>query len=314
MERKIKQNSGFSLIELVIAMAVLAFLMLAVSSFMGSSVMSSKKAKTDVRMQTQAQETYSLITDSIMQATNILLVGYRASDDSQMSFSEYEEDGKATSATLNKIYYVKDNATKEALLDATKGAETKNYYGIENSEVLTSDNVKLFSELKESDKIYVSYLRIESSVPLDMNQVTGGSVDASSQTLRNDVTGLDTEITYELNGSKKIYSTNDTLVSTFVFDGNNLYYGRKYAYMDKLNDIVDMTSETSKKAHLYNKYFSYRKGKIGPKDVDVSGCVATVNAKNKTIGIDLYYNQSSMTYTTIGRINPRNSYVLVPRK
>ena len=66
MRRK-QQNSGFSLIELIIALAVLAFLMLAVSSFMGSSVMQSKKARADVKMQTQSQEVYNLITDSIMQ-------------------------------------------------------------------------------------------------------------------------------------------------------------------------------------------------------------------------------------------------------
>ncbi len=314
MRKKIKQNSGFSLIELIIAIAVLAFLMLAVSSFMGSSVMSSKKAKVDVRMQTQAQETYSLITDSIMQASNILLVGYRADDDSLITFSGYEDDGKETSASLRKIYYVRDEETKNDLTDAMTSMNTKQYYGLTNADVLTEDNVKLFSELSESDKVYVSYLRIESSVPIDMNQVTGASLDSNDQTLTNAITGTDTQVTYTLNGSKKVYSTNDTLVSTFYFEGNNLYYSRKYAFMDKLNDTVDMTSTSSKQSHLYNKYFSYRTGKEGANDVEVSGCVATVNAKDKTIGIDLFYNQSSMTYTTIGRINPRNSFVLVPRK
>ena len=64
MKSKIKQNSGFSLIELIIAMAVLSFLMLAVSSFMGSSVMQNRKAKVDIKMQASAQETYGLITDT----------------------------------------------------------------------------------------------------------------------------------------------------------------------------------------------------------------------------------------------------------
>lgn len=40
---KDNKNSGFSLVELIIAIAVLAFLMLAVSSFMGSSVITNKE-------------------------------------------------------------------------------------------------------------------------------------------------------------------------------------------------------------------------------------------------------------------------------
>ena len=87
MRRK-QQNSGFSLIELIIALAVLAFLMLAVSSFMGSSVMQSKKARADVKMQTQSQEVYNLLTDSIMQANDILIVGYTASDDDDIDFAK----------------------------------------------------------------------------------------------------------------------------------------------------------------------------------------------------------------------------------
>lgn len=98
MRRK-QQNSGFSLIELIIALAVLAFLMLAVSSFMGSSVMQSKKARADVKMQTQSQEAYNLLTDSIMQANDILIVGYTASDDDDIDFAK---PGETTTATLTK--------------------------------------------------------------------------------------------------------------------------------------------------------------------------------------------------------------------
>jgi len=82
---KDNKNSGFSLVELIIAIAVLAFLMLAVSSFMGSSVSQTRKEQVDVKLQTQAQETYSLITDTIMQANDIVMVGYTASE--QLNFA-----------------------------------------------------------------------------------------------------------------------------------------------------------------------------------------------------------------------------------
>ncbi len=76
MKKKLNSNSGFTLIELIIAIAVLAFLMTAVSSMMGSSVMTNRKAQADLEVQTSAQETYNRITDAIMQAKKIYIFGY----------------------------------------------------------------------------------------------------------------------------------------------------------------------------------------------------------------------------------------------
>lgn len=50
-------------------------------------------------MQTQSQEVYNLITDSIMQANDILIVGYTASDDDDIDFAK---PGETTTATLTK--------------------------------------------------------------------------------------------------------------------------------------------------------------------------------------------------------------------
>ena len=119
---KDNKNSGFSLVELIIAIAVLAFLMLAVSSFMGSSVSQTRKEQVDVKLQTQAQETYSLITDTIMQANDIVMVGYTASE--QLNFATV---GEETSATMAKKFYVKDEATAKALV------KDPSLYGITDS-------------------------------------------------------------------------------------------------------------------------------------------------------------------------------------
>ena len=307
MKQRLKQNSGFSLIELIIAIAVLSFLMLAVSSFMGSSVIQTRKAKVEVRLQTQAQETYSLITDSIMQASEILVAGYIATDDSKVSFSKAGDDGETISdATFTKYFFVKDSNTKKKLI------ENKAYFGV--SDAVGDGNVFLFSDLATDSRfkdknLYVSYIRIESAVPFKPENSTKVT-NASTQKVLNDITGEMDELSFTDNAGVRIYNINDTLVSSFYFDGNNLYYGREYAFMDKLDDSVDMTDNDSKKAHLYNKYFSYKvsEGK------NIPGCVASINAKDGTIGIDLYYNQSSMTYTTLGRINTRNSYVLKSKK
>ena len=84
--------------------------------------------------------------------------------------------------------------------------------------------------------------------------------------------------------------------------------------MSALNDPLDMNDSTSRREHLYNKYFSYNTYESAGVGDAISGCVATINADDGTIGIDFYYHQSNMQYTTNGRVNTRNSYVLKPRK
>lgn len=303
---KKNKNSGFSLIELILAIAVLAFLMLAVSSFMGSSVMQSKKTKADVRLQAQAQETYSLITDTIMQASDIIIGGYVDSSDPK-DVLDFSESGKEVTNGLTKKYYVKDAVIADAII------KNPAKYGIPDA--LVEGDVVCFTDVPADTNIHVTYLRVESSVPIDMNQVPSGNPDTTdAQKLYNSLLGMNVEVGCTLVGSKKVYGINDTLVSTFYFEGEDLYYGRNYAFMTDLNDKVDMSDDDSKRTHLYNKYFSYVTADDGALKVDVSGCVATVNANDGTVGIDLYYNKANMTYTTLGRINTRNSYVLKPRK
>ena len=172
-----------------------------------------------------------------------------------------------------------------------------------------------FKDIDVDDPIYISYLRIESSVPLDMNLVPGGNPSIlSEQVITNSLTGEATKVQCTEQNSKIVYSINDTLVSTFYFENNNMYYGRKYAYMTMSDDEVDMSDSNSKFVHLYNPYLSYVEAKLGAIGVGVAGCTANIDAKNNSVKLDIYYNQSNMTYTTNGRVNPRNSYVLVPKK
>ena len=313
MKEKIKQHSGFSLIELIIAMAVLAFLMLAVTSFMSSSVMQNKKAKVDVRLQSQAQETYSLLTDSIMQATDIAIIGYVANNDSLIDFdAEGKEGTEVSGLVLTKKYIVRDQ-------DAADALQAK--YG-----VISADDILFFGDdALKGKKIYVSTLEIKSAVPLNMAYVAGANMtDPGEQTITVPGTADTVKVTCVKQGSELIYNINDTLTPTFYFEGNNMYYGKKYLFMTeenrktldgtKLDDPLTIGDATSMQEHMYNKYFSYVKGKCGATTVDVPGCVATIDGQAGAIGIDLYYNQSSMSYTTLGLVSPRNSYVMIPRK
>ena len=78
MKRKINSNSGFTLIELIIALAMLAFIMISVSSFLSSGMLSFRKAKADISVHNSAQDTYNQIVDSAIQANDIVICGYIA--------------------------------------------------------------------------------------------------------------------------------------------------------------------------------------------------------------------------------------------
>ncbi|MGN0367823.1 MAG: type II secretion system protein J [Wujia sp.] len=308
MKKVTKGNEGFSLIELIIAIAVLAFLMTAVGAFMSTTVRQNKKVKVDVKMQTQAQDTYDLITDAFMQAGDILVAGYKTDDNSALDFSKTGES--FTSTTVNEVYYVKDEAAMDRVIASPAS------YGIRSGVSLSKGaggNLKTFTEINPDDPFYPTYIRIETSVPLDMNYVPGGNpASMATQTIANTLTGAGVAVSCKLESgmTKKAYSVNDTLVHSFYFEDGVMYYGRKYAYMTDLDDFCNIENDTSKKLHVYNKNFC----KIDVSGTSVTGCVASIDAENATVGIDLFYNKSNMDYTTLGRVNVRNSYVLKPRK
>ena len=76
MKMRQTNNRGVTLVELMVALAVLAMLMTAVIMLMSNNTVIYKKTKADISVQTTAHETYSAIQDSIMQAKYIELKGY----------------------------------------------------------------------------------------------------------------------------------------------------------------------------------------------------------------------------------------------
>ena len=66
-------NRGFTLIEMLLALAILAIFMVCVTAFVASSSKSTKQTKKQVKVQQDAQEVYDTIFDSVMQATALII-------------------------------------------------------------------------------------------------------------------------------------------------------------------------------------------------------------------------------------------------
>ena len=301
--KKIKNiNSGFTLIELIIAIAVLAFLMTAVGTLMGSSIASHKKQKAEIQVHTSAQETYNQLTDSIMQAREVVVIGYEVTTP-----YDFSKPGEDVGTTPQMVCYVKSEEMKEFVKDNTDVYYTDDVLSI------SDDNIRLFSEFDTSKTFYVKKLSIMTSVPLDITYVPTPLIKANTSSyydLRDPLSDGGTNVvrinkTVTASGLNAL-DQNDNLIHTYTFEANNMYYEKQYSYMATLNDIM---IPSDKENWLYNEGLSYV-STTGSGAYDISACTLKVDAKNGAMGIELQFNNRNMTYTTQGMVNIRNSYVL----
>lgn len=112
---KKKHNQGFSLVELILAIAILAIIMVAVASFMNSTTRVYNRTKNGIEVSQDSQDLYDLISDKIMQAKEIrigrdgkeyAIVGTNSSTKVGALNELLKEDNTAatTSRTGNALY------------------------------------------------------------------------------------------------------------------------------------------------------------------------------------------------------------------
>ncbi len=322
MKKTGKSNSGFTLIELIIAIAILAFLMTAIASFMGSGVLSFKKAKADITVHNSAQDTYNQLMDSIMQSNDIVVYAYTVNttppeDGSPVVSSvDFSVSGDGIKATLNSgpRYYVRDKAQWDAfkVTDECKDAAATPIY---------------YKDIPEGTTLYVKEIITDVSIPVDLTYAT--PVEANNY--ENDITDEIVSIKRETHKVKKddgsyvsgagvatidgdiVYNVKDTQRNIFTFDKENMYYETRYAFMTGLNDVYDSSDDSdSMSNYLYTESLSYVENKDS--GVNLTGCVLTVDAKSGAVDIDLMFSDKNATYTTQGMVKFRNSYVLRAKK
>ena len=69
-------NKGFTLVELLVSITILAFIMIAVGGVMYSNNIIFKKTKSDIYVQNNAQDVYNKINEDLMQAKHVYIEGY----------------------------------------------------------------------------------------------------------------------------------------------------------------------------------------------------------------------------------------------
>ncbi len=280
-----KKNKGFTLVELIVACAVLALLITAVVTMMGHESVILKKNEADISVQNTAQETYNEISDIIMQATSIKITGCfsetpitfdkkkpgKALYDMSIAWWTYAKKSEAIGVELN----FEDNGTKIV------GSE-----GTGSGVFLKKTTVSGSDSSSEYATFYVKQISVKYSVPYDSSYAAeGASVP----------TGTD----------------KDTCTANIIFEGNKVYITKTYNYMTKLNSTFDTTStEAQKEACLYSTKLNY----VEIATSYVSAAMATIDVENQSISLELQFADNGMTYNVNGITNIKNSNVFIDPK
>lgn len=299
--KKKNNNKGFTLIELIIAMAILAILMTSVCSLMGIGVFNYKKVKADVSLQSAAQDTYTRLNDSILQSTDIVIEGWTSTN--PLSF---KESGASVSDTVSLKYYVLNDDIK------TDFVTNPELYGIHpiNGTVSPGD-VELFSTIDPTKEIYVTALGVRRAANIDeamVSTISGTTV----KTAQEHFSGASQNVT--LTDTLGKFIVKDTVVDSYVFIGESMYYGIQHKFMDSADDILDTSSSDSLEKHVYTKALSYVNVSSGGTQVSIPGVRFKVDSANNSIEISMVFNDKKATFTSDGKTSPRNSYVLTSRK
>lgn len=160
-------NRGFSLVELILAIAILAIIMVAVASFMGTTTRTYTKTKNDIEIQEKGQEIFDSISDKLMQATCI-----RIGTTDGNEYYSYPSEDKYEFAGIG-------DASKEADISYISMAyERKNGSG--QYEVVV-DTYYYDSRYKQlyMDRVNGSVRTASASSATDMVETPSGSVGAS---------------------------------------------------------------------------------------------------------------------------------------
>ena len=281
-----KKNKGFTLVELIVAIAVLALLITAVVTMMGHESVILKKHEADISVQTSAQETYNEISDIVMQATSFKIVGWSSNDPivfdkkkpgkaiyDGMTITQhtFAQKSKAVGVELN----FEDNGNR-----ITNGSTTSSGVYLKETTVSGPDTTSEYLTL------YVKEIIVDYSVPYD-SSFAGADITVPA-------------------GTDK-----DTCTAHIIFDGNKVYITKTYKYMTKLDSTFDNTSaDAVKDACLYSSKLNYVKIATSY----VSAAMATIDVENQSVSLELQFADNGMSYNVNGITNIKNSNVFIDPK
>ena len=204
MKTKFKDDSGFTLVELIVALAIMALLMVAVIGLMSMNSASNKRLKADISVQSAAEDLSQSITDTVMQAQEVEIwsESQKYTKDGEAGSKKFTDfSGTKPLTKMNVTYAVNYNGdfgTEDpALVDKDLctityeyDSDAKKVYVYRKFKYMTSLNDTV-TDATKSKFLYASYVT-------DM-QI---AVDADSNSL---------EVLFDLDQLNRVYNSDDVI-------------------------------------------------------------------------------------------------------
>lgn len=316
--KRLRNNKGITLIEILVALVILSLLMTAVISLMMNNNIIFRKTKTDIKVQSQADETFNFISDVIITSKYIYVEG--VTGDAEVTFSKSQVGGD-TSVTFSDV---KARSKVEDMVPSTP--------------TFDSDTINL-------KDIYVKKLVVVSSVPIDrhvMNPSSNGSVSVSTGEIfynsyaagvqgptkfyMMDTVKIDDQdasidlksadipsMSLGTDAHNVVVGDSDRCIYTFYFSKNGIYLTKKYMYQKDLDTIAvtdDNPENWDKEVQNSLKISNSLNYVVDGSSNYVSGAVFRFDKSKNSVGIKLYFNDSNMTYTVENMVRIHNSGVV----
>ncbi|MCM1494986.1 MAG: prepilin-type N-terminal cleavage/methylation domain-containing protein [Bacteroides sp.] len=278
---KRNNNQGFSLVELLIAIAILSLIMIALASFMGTTTNSYVRTRNDREIQQAGQEVFDMIADKLMQA-KLVRIG---TDD-----KEYTAIGTGGSVSAGGDFALLDE--NGAPIATSYGNRSRYSFGALGETTITDSNP-------------IRYIAIIYDV-----KITSGANKGTYGPARAVYCFKDGNV-YLFQGE---YASRPSSYN----DGSNTEVDQTLAELEPTLDSLISTSLNKVNSTAQSDYTYIQDNNLVCNTIMHDGDIPAVNVyalpAENALYMTLDFEKQGMENRTEGMITIRNSYVLQPRK
>lgn len=315
---KIRQtNKGYTLVELIVSIAILAFIGIAIGGLMSSNTVIFRKSKADLDIQNISQDAFNRVTNDVMQARAVYIEGYTTGTAIPFGTNLY---GGSYSGTATPI---------KCLVDSDINLMS-DYGTVPTTSTLITKSKGTFADAAAKKKFnsYFYKIRYMTDEERDLYEKFIDDYGSDSATpfksLKTASGGGSTKYTY-----KDVYVTKMVLMYLTPYDSrydkdSDAPSGTVYDQCTVIYEFVDGSKaavkvktdykymEAINNDDVFTEYLNYKDlgGTIVP------GVVAQIDGENNSIGLKMYFNKAERDNTqgrkfnSEGMIKLRNSNVL----
>lgn len=323
--KKRQYNKGFSLIELLISMALLSIIMLMVVQFMSTTTAANKRTKYNLKAQMTSNEVMQNITDSISQANYIRVTPYlegtssgvykpssgnrkealEANDSVTIAKACTDKDGSNTSGKIMEFDLVPDDYGNYVRDTSIYQDERKVIVDMDTYQLLGEKNGEVYPLSNDMDKDTSISHGVGSKVNADvrsfrcLKQTSGGSV--------NYLYVKPAYIYIEYNQVEK--SPGDYTIDYVIYRFDYSKAGKCSVYL----------SRGTKKKALQQRFssavqeVSFLTDKKGLLSDDLVDFYLSADAEGNTFMLDCLVDVKGHMFNSATSVSVRNSNVLTPR-